>query len=106
MELLRDQLNTPLGTSWEEWEIPREAEDDWRPEAQEAHAAWWERRIARQKEIDAAIARHAPQETLYDQPLLDTGKKRVTGPFSVEAVPAPAVKPIDDVDYAEPSVCR
>ena len=50
----------------------------------------------RQAEIDAAIARHAPQETLYDQPFVDTGKKRVTGPFSVEAVPAPAVKPIDD----------
>ena len=55
-----------------------------------------------QKQIDAAIARHAPQETLYNQPLVDTGKRRVTGPFSVEAVPAPAVKPIDDVDDAEP----
>ena len=55
-----------------------------------------------QAEIDAAIARHAPQETLYDQPLVDSGKKRVTGPFSVEAVPAPAVKPIDDVDDVEP----
>ena len=55
-----------------------------------------------QAEIDAAIARHAPQETLYDQPMVDTGKRRVTGPFSVEAVPAPAVKPIDDVDDAEP----
>ena len=51
-----------------------------------------------QAEIDAAIARHAPQETLYDQPLVDTGKRRVTGPFSVEAVPAPAVKPIADSD--------
>ena len=39
---------------------------------------------------------------LYDQPLVDTGKRRVTGPFSVEAVPAPVVKPIDDVDSAEP----
>ena len=38
--------------------------------------------------------------TIYDQPLVDTGKKRVTGPFSVEAVPAPAVKPVDDT--AEP----
>ena len=55
-----------------------------------------------QKQIDAAIARHAPQETLYDQPLVDNSKRRVTGPFSVEAVPAPAVKPIDDVDAAEP----
>ena len=55
-----------------------------------------------QAEIDAAIARHSPQETLYDQPLVDTSKRRVTGPFSVEAVPAPAVLPIDDAFDAEP----
>ena len=53
-------------------------------------------------EIDAAIARHAPQETLYDRPLVDSDRKRVTGPFSVEAVPAPVVKPIYDVDDVEP----
>ena len=52
--------------------------------------------------IEAAIARNAPQETLYDQPLVDTGKKRVTGPFSVEAIPAPVVKPMDDVVAAAP----
>ena len=50
------------------------------------------------EDIDAAIARHAPQETLYDQPMRDTKKTRVTGPFTVEAVPAPAVKPIDDIE--------
>ena len=49
-----------------------------------------------QAEIDAAIARHAPQETLYDQPLPDRSKRRVTGPFTVEAVPAPAVRPLMD----------
>ena len=54
-----------------------------------------------QTEIDRAIARHAPEETLYDQPLVDTGKKRVTGPFSVEAVPAPSVKPVDDASEPE-----
>ena len=54
------------------------------------------------EEIDAAIARHAPQETLYDQPLRDTRKARVTGPFTVEAVPAPSVKPIDDIEDAPP----
>lgn len=36
-------------------------------------------------------------ETLYDQPLVDRQKKRVSGPFTVEAVPAPAVKSIDDL---------
>ena len=65
-------------------------------------AAWWEGCFARQKDIDEAIARNAGQETLYDQPLIDNSRKRVTGPFSVEAVPAPVVKPIDDVEDAEP----
>lgn len=36
-------------------------------------------------------------ETLYDQPLVDTSKTRVSGPFTFEAVPAPTVKPIDDL---------
>ena len=47
--------------------------------------------------IDAAIARHAPQETLYDQPQIDQSKRRVAGPFTVEAVPAPAVRPVDEL---------
>ena len=29
MEPVRARLNDHLGTSWEEWEIPREAEDGW-----------------------------------------------------------------------------
>ena len=52
-----------------------------------------------QEEIEAAIARHAPQETIYDEPLVDRSKRRVTGPFSVEAVPSPVVVPIDEVPY-------
>ena len=49
-------------------------------------------------EIDAAIAKYADQETLYDQPLIDNTKARVTGPFTVEAVPAPRPsKPLDDI---------
>ena len=50
-----------------------------------------------QAEIDEAIARHAPQETLYDQPLPDKSRQRVTGPFTVEAVPAPTVQPLGEV---------
>ena len=56
-----------------------------------------------QAEIDSAIARHASQETLYDQPAVDNGKRRITGPFSVEAVPAPSVKPIEDVEGVYPA---
>ena len=35
--------------------------------------------------------------TLYDQPVIDRGTARVTGPFTVEAVPSPTVKSIDEI---------
>jgi adenine-specific DNA-methyltransferase len=38
----------------------------------------------------------SPQETLYDQPFVDNKKLRVTGPFTVEAVPAPYAKSPDE----------
>lgn len=46
-----------------------------------------------------SIANNEPpaQEILYDQPEIDKTKVRVTGPFTVEALPAPVVKPLDDV---------
>jgi adenine-specific DNA-methyltransferase len=50
------------------------------------------------EEIDATISRYADQETLYDQPYLDKSRVRVTGPFTVEAVPAPTVKSLDEIE--------
>ena len=50
------------------------------------------------EQIDAAIARYADQETLYDQPYIDKSRVRVTGPFTVEAVPAPTVKSLEDIE--------
>jgi adenine-specific DNA-methyltransferase len=39
-----------------------------------------------QQQIDAAISRHADNETLYDQPCEDNKRVRVCGPFSVESL--------------------
>jgi adenine-specific DNA-methyltransferase len=50
------------------------------------------------EQIDAAIARYADQETLYDQPYTDKSRARVTGPFTVEAVPAPTVRSLEDIE--------
>jgi adenine-specific DNA-methyltransferase len=50
------------------------------------------------KQIDASVAKYADQETLYDQPHLDRGRVRVTGPFTVEAVPAPTVRSLADIE--------
>ena len=35
------------------------------------------------------------QEFIYDQPVIDKKKVRVTGPFTLEAVPAPTVRPLN-----------
>jgi adenine-specific DNA-methyltransferase len=47
-----------------------------------------------------SIANNEPptEETLYDKPLVDKSRARVTGPFTVEAVPAPVVKPLTEAD--------
>lgn len=39
----------------------------------------------------------ANEEILIDRPLSDSKRQRVTGPFTVEAVPAPAAKSLEDV---------
>jgi len=87
----------------EEWEIPEQRPDRWPPEADVLLQQWRDLGRKRQADIDAAIARHAAQETLYDQPLVDRKRKRVSGPFTVEAVPAPAVKSVDDLLSSLPS---
>jgi adenine-specific DNA-methyltransferase len=86
LEPLRATLNTALTKTWQEWEIPREAGKDWPAEAKKAHAAWWQARIARQKEIDASIAARADVEYLYDKPYEDKSRIRVAGPFTVESL--------------------
>ncbi len=45
------------------------------------------------------IANSTPPETqiFYDKPILNKSKYRITGPFTVEAVPAPMAKTFDDI---------
>ncbi len=47
-----------------------------------------------------SIANNEPAQvnTLFDQPIINTKKTRITGPFTVEAVPAPYAKSFDDLN--------
>jgi adenine-specific DNA-methyltransferase len=101
LEPLRATLNAALKKTWEEWEIPREAEKAWPDAARAEHAAWWEARIARQREIDSSIARAADVELLYDRPYEDKSRVRVAGPFTVESLSPHRVIPADQQDNAE-----
>jgi len=52
-----------------------------------------------------SIANNEPpaQEILYDQPFPDSSRARVSGPFTVEAVPAPIVKPLTAITPDHPA---
>jgi len=61
-------------------------------------------------QIDAAIARHAETELLYDQPYGDTKRVRVAGPFTVESLAphtairepeAPVAAPVTSETYEQ-----
>ena len=98
LEPLREQLNQAVGKQWQEWEIPREADDKWPEAAKKLHADWWQQRIARQQEIDASIAAKAEFEYLYDKPYENKKKVRVAGPFTVESLSPHRVMIVNEND--------
>ena len=103
LEPLRGELNAALGESWEEWEIPRDADADWPEGARALHDAWWEQRIARQREIDASITANASVEYLYDKPYEDKSRVRVAGPFTVENLSPHRAPLVDEDELRQPA---
>jgi adenine-specific DNA-methyltransferase len=98
LEPLRESLNIALQKTWQEWEIPRDADKAWPEPAKKLHADWWQARIARQKEVDKSIAAKAELEYLYDKPYDDKKIVRVAGPFTVESLSPHRVLGVDDND--------
>jgi len=98
LEQLRAQLNAALKKSWQEWEVPRDADPKWLRDAQALHAEWWQVRIRRQQEIDASIAAKAESEYLYDKPYADSSRIRVAGPFTVDSLSPHRVLAVDQDD--------
>ncbi len=86
------RINSPL----QEWEVPFDFPADWAEAARKPFDAFHTARQSMQKQMDASIAAHADQETLYDQPQVAKNKLRITGPFTVEAVPFPSVKGLEN----------
>lgn len=87
-----NELNRVLGKDMKEWEVPRECPDNWDDKARVLHQRFWQLKRQKREEIDKAIRENAPQEILYDRPKINKKKVRVCGPFTVEAIPIPAVE--------------
>lgn len=79
-----------------EWEVPFDIPAEWPHAARAPFDAFHSARQAMQARMDASIAAHADSEILYDQPGVSKSKRRVTGPFTVEAVPSPMVLSLDE----------
>jgi len=92
-----------------EWEVPFDFPEHWPESARTAFDAFHAARQAMQEKMDESIAAHADQELLHDQPAVAKNKLRITGPFTVEAVPFPSVKSLDEASgpqEADASIAR
>ena len=89
-------LNRELGRDYTLDGLPEQPRDAWEPATTDLHTQWWERRIARQKAIDASIAANADYEFLYDKPYEDRTKVRVAGPFTAESISPHRVLGVDE----------
>ena len=98
-----------LNAGLKEWEVAFDFPQDWPEAARAAFDTFHAARQAMQKKMDESIASHAEQEILYDQPQVSKNKLRITGPFTVEAVPFPTVLGLDEAEQptnADVSVAR
>ena len=73
-------------TTWQEWEVPFDADPDWPQALHEALTDYREAFRAKMDEVNGCIAASSEGEELVDQPEVDRKKLRVSGPFTVEAV--------------------
>lgn len=94
VEGLLEVIYRETGHRWESLkDVPEPVPaPDWSEKAKKALRRFWELKRAKRREIDESIRRNAPQEVLYDRPKVVRGVVRVSGPFTVEAIPVPAVE--------------
>src|SRR3989338_5525593 len=91
-------LNKAAKKKLKEWEVPFDFSADWPEPARKSFDAFHAARQSMQKQMDASIAAHADQETLFDQPQPAKNKLRLTGPFTVESVPFPTVYALEEAE--------
>jgi len=85
---------------WQEWEVPFDTDPDWPDALTAALKAYRQAWREKMDEVNACIAARADQEELVDQPFLERGRVRVSGPFTMEGV-IPAEESIDGGEAEE-----
>jgi adenine-specific DNA-methyltransferase len=91
-----EKVDFRRGATLYEWEVPFAFPENWPEVARSVFEEFHLERRRLRGEIDNSISAHAESEVLYDQPEKSKTKLRVTGPFSVEAVPSASVLSLED----------
>ncbi len=87
-------------TAWQEWEVPFDTDSEWPDALRTALTEYREAFQAKMAAVNACIESSSEGEELVDQPQVERGKLRVSGPFTVEAV-QPAEESLDIKDEPE-----
>lgn len=95
-----ETLHFVKGAALLEWEVPFEFPGDWPQSALATFEVFRAARQTMQRHMDDSIKAHADNETLYDQPEVSKTRLRITGPFTMEAVPFPSVASLDEAETA------
>lgn len=93
-----EALNTEVGATYLEWQVPRTVPTDWSAHAVELHANWWRLLRERQAKLDISVRDTAEEEILYDKAAVDRRRVRVAGPFTFESLSPHRVIPVGDDD--------
>ena len=102
-------LNKLTTSTYGLWNIPELSPEGWSSEAKKLHE---ELVIARDKFYEASNAKilsNSQREDIFNKPIIEKDKLRITGPFTVEAVPSPMVQSLDEtteIFEADQSVSR
>ena len=96
------KLNSLSGTVYKEWEVPVNLAGNQDSHMQKIFQEFHSARRSLQNAMARSISEHSEKEILYDQPEVAKNKLRISGPFTVEAVPAPTVLAMaEGIDQAQ-----
>jgi len=86
------ELNRETGLAMQEWEVPADGDENWPRKAKQAHARLLALKREMLQNMEDCIRLKTEKEALYDCPKKVANVVRVSGPFTVEAIPLPTAE--------------
>ena len=96
LESKSKKISKAAGVNLDAFSIPVSFPDGWPEELKKEFNDFNDLRTSFFKQVELTIKSQADSDQLFDRPLVDKSKLRITGPFTVEAVPSPMVTALDE----------